>query len=86
MPGERLVRCEVYKGADPGSGSVRYVPSEVFGLWSHLMQSKHGFGVRKNQASLWVDVEEKSEAAYSETRYGRKCKDLSTRILPLAKD
>lgn len=71
MPSERLVKCEVCKDAAAGAGTVRYVPSEIFGLWSHLMWSKHGFEVRRNQASLWVDVEERPEAAYSETRYDR---------------
>jgi hypothetical protein len=71
MPSERLVRCEVSRDTGAGAGSVRYVPSEIFGLWSHLMQSKHGFDVKEDQASLWVDVEEKPEAAYSETQYDR---------------
>jgi hypothetical protein len=71
MPSERLVKCEVSKGAGAGAGSVRYVPSEIFGLWRHLMRSKHGFEVKEGQASLWVDVEEKPEAAYSETQYDR---------------
>jgi len=70
MPSERLVKCEVRRSPN-AAGSVRYVPSEIFGLWSHLMSSKHGFEVGQAQASLWVDVEEKPEAAYAETHYDR---------------
>jgi hypothetical protein len=71
MPSERLVRCEVVRPGSGGIGSLRYVPAEVFGLWTYLMESKHSFDIRDVQASLWMDVEEKPEAAYSETHYDR---------------
>jgi len=71
MPSERLVRCEVARPGSEGSGSTRYVPAEIFGLWTYLMEKKHSFEVRSQEASLWVDVEEKPEAAYSETQYDR---------------
>lgn len=71
MPSERLVKCNVLRPDGGGSGSARYVPAEIFGLWTYLMKSKHSFQIRNEEASLWVDVEEKPEAAYSETRYDR---------------
>lgn len=71
MPDERVIRCEVVRSEDGGPGSVRYVPAEIFGLWTYLMESKHSFRVRKQEISLWVDVEERPEAAYSETHYDR---------------
>ena len=71
MPSERLVRCEVTRPGSEGSGSTRYVPAEIFGLWTYLMEKKHSFEVRNQEASIWEDVEEKPEAAYSETQYDR---------------
>jgi hypothetical protein len=71
MSSERLVRCEVRSPGSEGPGSTRYVPAEIFGLWTYLMRTKHSFEVKSEEASLWMDVEEKPEAAYSETHYDR---------------
>ncbi len=68
MPSQRLVRAEITRGSET-SVSVRYVPMEIFGLWSYLMTSKHGFAVRAHQASLWIDAEESPDIRASETRF-----------------
>jgi hypothetical protein len=67
MPSQKLVRCEVR--APNARLTTRFVPLEIFGLWEHLMTSKHGFTVIDAKASLWLDMEDSSEAAYSEHRY-----------------
>lgn len=66
MPSQRVVRCEVER-AD--TSSVRYVPMEIFGLWEHLMSSRHGFTVRSHQASLWIDAEESPDIRSNETSF-----------------
>ena len=68
MPSQKLVRCEVRSPQERGT-STRFVPLEIFGLWEHLMTSKHGFLVVDAKASLWLDTEDSSEAAYSDRRY-----------------
>jgi hypothetical protein len=70
MPSQKLIRCEVRRssGARP---SIRYIPMEIYGLWEHLMVSKHGFQVDNRGASLWIDVEESPEVTYSEPSYER---------------
>ena len=70
MPSQKLIRCEVRPG--PGKNpSSRYIPLEIFGLWEHLMTSKHGFEVLEPRASLWLDMEDSPEAAYREGQYER---------------
>ena len=69
MPSQKLVRCEVRSDASPPS--VRYIPMEIYGLWEYLMVHKHGFDVRSLGASLWIDVEESPEVAYTESSYER---------------
>jgi len=65
MSSQKLVRCTVGREGDK-TRSVRYVPMEIFGLWRHLMETKHGLGVGEKQASLWIDTEESAEFSYSE--------------------
>lgn len=71
MPSQKLVRCEIRRrgGAEPGS--PRYVPLEIYGLWEYLMSTKHDFEVVAPRASLWLDMEDSPEAAYSENHYDR---------------
>ncbi len=69
MPSQKLVRCEVRPSA--GKSSIRYVPMEIYGLWEYLMTHKHGFEVDNQGASLWIDVEESPEVAYTEPSYER---------------
>ena len=70
MPSQKLIRCEVRR-PDSDRTSIRYVPMEIFGLWEFLMKHKHGFQVCNQGASLWIDVEESPEVAYSEPAYER---------------
>ena len=44
---------------------------EIYGLWEYLMTHKHGFSVDSRGASLWIDVEESPEVAYSEPAFER---------------
>ncbi len=69
MPSQKLVRCEVSSGRS--AVSSRYIPMEIFGLWEYLMVHKHGFDVRNCGASLWLDMEESPEAAYTQNSYDR---------------
>ena len=70
MSSQKLVRCELRrKGA--ASGQVRFVPLEIFGLWEHLMTSKHQFEVSTPSASLWLDMEDSPDAACSVEQYER---------------
>ena len=48
-----LVRCRL---AD-GDGGRRYVPVTEFGLWRHLMESRHGRRVEVEAVSVWIDAE-----------------------------
>lgn len=70
MATQKLVRCEIRR---PGSEepSVRFVPLEIYGLWEHLMRTKHQFEVSSNISSLWIDVDENPDAAYGENKYER---------------
>jgi hypothetical protein len=36
---------------------LRYVPVSVFGLWKHLMESRHGRSVRVEAVSVWMEEE-----------------------------
>ena len=71
MSSLKLMRCELRKKGARGAGSIRYVPLEIFGLWEHLMSSKHDFDVSTPRASLWLDMEDQPEAAYGESQYER---------------
>jgi hypothetical protein len=71
MSSQKIVRCRVRRRGRPGSGSVRYVPLEIFPLWEHLMTARHGFEVLDPCASLWLDVEDAPEAAYEDRPFDR---------------
>lgn len=71
MSSQKIVRCQLRRAGTTGPGQVRYVPLEIFGLWEHLMTSKHGFEVLEARASLWLDMEDSPEAAYSQNQYDR---------------
>jgi hypothetical protein len=70
MPSLKLVRCSVRRDGS-GAESLRFIPLEIFGLWEHLMASKHGFQVHDQCTSLWLDMEDSPEAAYDENQYER---------------
>ncbi|MCE9628186.1 MAG: hypothetical protein K8R56_09755 [Candidatus Eisenbacteria bacterium] len=71
MSSQKIVRCTLRRKGSAGPGQVRYVPLEIFGLWEHLMASKHGFEVVEPRASLWLDMEDSPEAAYTQNQYDR---------------
>jgi hypothetical protein len=71
MSSQKIVRCQLRKAGNGSPGQVRYVPLEIFGLWEHLMSSKHGFQVMDPRASLWLDMEDSPEAAYAENQFDR---------------
>lgn len=70
MSSQKLVRCELRRKGS-GHTQVRYVPLEIFGLWEHLMTTKHQFEVLVPKASLWLDMEDSPDAAYSQEQYER---------------
>jgi hypothetical protein len=71
MPSQKLVRCDIRRRNSTSPPSSRFIPLEIFGLWEHLMVSKHGFDVLNPRASLWLDMEDSPEAAYSEHQFER---------------
>jgi hypothetical protein len=71
MSSQKIVRCQLRRAGNGSPGQVRYVPLEIFGLWEHLMSSKHGFQVMDPRASLWLDMEDSPEAAYAENQFDR---------------
>jgi hypothetical protein len=70
MSSQKLVRCELRRRGSPHT-QVRFVPLEIFGLWEHLMTSKHQFEVVTPRASLWLDMEDSPDAAYGADQYER---------------
>ena len=71
MPSQKLIRCEVRRRGSKEAGSARYIPLEIFGLWEYMMEKRHGFEIVKPSASLWLDMEDSPESAYSENQYER---------------
>ncbi len=71
MASQKLVRCHIRPRGSPGDGSPRFIPLEIFGLWEYLMTHKHDFEVLAPRASLWLDMEDSPETAYSEQQYER---------------
>ncbi|MBI1795632.1 MAG: hypothetical protein HY076_07945 [Candidatus Eisenbacteria bacterium] len=71
MPSQKLVRCEIRRRGADEPLSPRYIPLEIFGLWEYLMSRKHEFEIVSPCASLWLDMEDSPEAAYSENQYER---------------
>ena len=71
MSSQKLIRCELRKRGSKGAPQVRYVPIEIYGLWEHLMVSRHDFEVTAPRASLWLDMEDSPEAAYSQDQFER---------------
>ena len=71
MSSKKIVRCHLRRAGSKEQGQVRFVPLEIFGLWEHLMTTRHGFEVVSPRASLWLDMEDSPEAAYSQSQYDR---------------
>jgi len=49
-----MVRCRLDGPQDLPERNLRYVPLAEFGLWQHLMESKHRRAVTVEQVSIWV--------------------------------
>ena len=49
-----MVRCHLDGPPDVPERNVRYVPLAEFGLWQHLMETKHHRTVTVEQVSIWV--------------------------------
>lgn len=71
MPSQKLVRCQVRRRGSTDIGSPRYIPLEIFSLWEYMMVTRHGFEVLEPRASLWLDMEDSPDSAYSENQYDR---------------
>src|SRR5258706_4674420 len=71
MASQKIIRCEIRPSGSAERVTERYVPLEIFGLWEHLMTAKHGIEVVNSLASLWLDMEDSPEAAYSDGQYER---------------
>jgi hypothetical protein len=71
MPSQKLVRCHIRRRGAEAENTERFVPLEIFGLWEFLMSTKHEFEVVKPLASLWLDMEDSPEAAYTESQFER---------------
>ena len=71
MASQKLVRCEIRRRGSSGPTSPRFIPLEIFGLWEYLMSTKHDFEVISPRASLWLDMEDSPEAAYSQSQFDR---------------
>jgi hypothetical protein len=73
MAKEKIVRCKVSKadGRPPGKmhESLRFVPLEIFHLWSPLMTEKHGFAVHDETVSIWFDIDGDPNVSYSDANY-----------------
>ena len=71
MASQKLVRCQIRPRGSKAEGSPRFIPLEIFGLWEYLMTHKHEFEVVGPRASLWLDMEDSPETAYSEQQFER---------------
>src|SRR6185369_3773313 len=71
MASQKLVRCHIRAKGSRGEGSARFIPLEIFGLWEYLMTHKHDFEVVSPRASLWLDMEDSPETAYSDQQFER---------------
>ena len=71
MASQKLVRCLIRTPGSKEEGSPRFIPLEIFGLWEYLMTHKHEFEVVQPRASLWLDMEDSPETAYSEQQFER---------------
>jgi hypothetical protein len=71
MSSQKLLRCHIRPRGGSGKGSERFIPLEIFGLWEFLMTQRHDFEVVSPSASLWLDMEDSPEAAYSDHQFER---------------
>jgi hypothetical protein len=61
MSNQKLARVDL--GRKGSADTVRFVPLEILGLWSHLMTERHGFEIKGFAASVWTELEDGAEVA-----------------------
>ena len=49
-----IVRCRLSGESEEVTATLRYVPLSEFGLWKHLMESKHHRQVSVESVSIWI--------------------------------
>jgi hypothetical protein len=49
-----IVRCRLSVESEEATATLRYVPLSEFGLWKHLMESKHHRAVSVESLSIWI--------------------------------
>lgn len=49
-----IVRCRLSGDNDEATATLRYVPLSEFGLWKHLMESRHHRLVSVESVSIWI--------------------------------
>jgi hypothetical protein len=49
-----IVRCRLSGENEEATATLRYVPLAEFGLWKHLMESKHHRAVSVESVSIWI--------------------------------
>jgi len=49
-----IVRCRLAGPDEESPRALRYVPLAEFGLWCHLMETRHRRAVRIESVSVWV--------------------------------
>jgi hypothetical protein len=49
-----IVRCRLSGSEEGETSNTRYVPLAEFGLWKHLMETRHGRSVAVESVSVWV--------------------------------
>ncbi|HEY6546690.1 MAG TPA: hypothetical protein VI589_02255 [Vicinamibacteria bacterium] len=52
-----LVRCRLSGAESDSTNALRYVPLGEFGLWKHLMETRHGRQVSVESISVWIAEE-----------------------------
>jgi len=58
-----MVRCRLDGPAEMSARLVRYVPLEEYGLWRHLMETRHRRQVTLEGISQWLPEEDLVEAS-----------------------
>jgi hypothetical protein len=49
-----IVRCRLLGQYDEATANLRFVPLSEFGLWRHLMETRHEREVRVEAVSIWI--------------------------------
>ena len=65
---QKLIRCHLARAGSAQQN--RFIEFELFKLWQHMMQTKHGFAVSDLTMCLWVPVDEFNTRAKLYERIG----------------